>query len=73
MAWHKNKGKKKPIDCCIPSTKCHSLLKNIAPKQRKSVSIIQPLIIVDSKCANQESELTGVPVVVKTTPVLVSE
>lgn len=68
MAWHKNKGKKRPIDCCLPSSKCYNLLKNVPKNQRKSVTTIQPLNAEQSGL-----EINQTPVFVKTTPVLVSE
>lgn len=72
MAWHKNKAKKRPIDCCLPNTKCYQLLKNVLPEQRKPVTIIQPLVIVDIKIKT-ELEKPQIPIVVKTTPILISE
>lgn len=74
MAWHKNKGKKRPIDCCLPNSKCYNLLKNVPTNQRKSVTTIRPLILVNVECAGQSGlETTQTPVFVKTTPILVSE
>lgn len=72
MVWHKNKAKKRPIDCCLPNGKCYNLLKNAPTNQRKSVTTIQPLIRVNAKCVEQLG-LEKTPVFVKTTPVLVSE
>lgn len=76
MAWHKNKTKKRPIDCCHSSSKCYNLLKNVPPKQRKSVINIQSFIPVDLECAKSKSDSntnSEPSVFVKTTPVLVSE
>lgn len=73
MAWHRNKGKKRPIDCCLSNTKCYNVLKNVLPEQRKPVTTIQPLVIVETKCIKSEIEKYKTPVLVKTTPSLVSE
>ncbi|XP_025200890.1 histone-lysine N-methyltransferase EHMT2 [Melanaphis sacchari] len=71
MAWHKNKGKKRPIDLCLPNSKCYNILKNVLPEQRKPVTVIPPLNTV--KLNYTESELKPKTPVVKTTPVIISE
>lgn len=75
MAWHKNKIKKRPIDCCLPNTICYTILRNIPPEQRKPVIHIQPLMLTVNVDCNIKSELetTQTPVFIKTTPVLISE
>lgn len=65
--------KKRPIDCCLPNTKCYQILKNVLPEQRKPVTVIQPLIIVDTECIKTKIENSQTPVLVKTTPILMSE
>lgn len=73
MAWHKNKGKKRPIELCLPNSKCYDLLKNVPPEQRKPVTVIQPLNTMMLECAEPDVEKPQVPVFMKTTPVLMSE
>lgn len=74
MAWHKNKVKKRPIECSLPNTKCYSLLKNVPPEQRKPVTDIQPLIIaVNEEIIETELNSIENPIFVKSTPVLISE
>lgn len=73
MAWHKNEEKKRPIDYCVPGTKCHNLLKRIPQKQRKPVTFISPLVTLHKKSVELESKTTKTSVSVKTTPVLISE
>lgn len=73
MAWHKNKGKKRPIDCCISNTNCYNILKNVPSEQRKPVTTIQPLTPVTKEIAKPELKIIDTPVITKTTPVLVSE
>lgn len=73
MTWHKNKGKKRPIDCCISNSKCYNLLKNVPPEQRKSVTSIQPFTPVIKEIVKPKINIIDKPAIVKTTPVLVSE
>lgn len=73
MAWHKNKGKKRPIDCCIPNNSCYNLLKNVPPEQRKPVTDIKQLVIVKLECDNPVLETIKTPIAVKTTPIIMSE
>lgn len=74
MAWHRNKAKKRPIDCCLPNTKCYSVLKNAPPGQRKPVTDIKPLVTaVNEECIEPELDIVEKPVFVKSTPVLISE
>jgi len=71
MAWHKNKAKKKPIDCCFPGTKCYTLLKNVPLKQRKPVTDVRLFTPITSNYGMPKNALKTTKV--KTTPVLVSE
>jgi len=73
MAWHKNKAKKRPIDLCIPNSKCYNILKNVSPGQRKPVTVIPPLSSVKLEFTEPELQEPQSPVFVKTTPVLMSE
>lgn len=72
MAWHKNKGKKRPIDLCLPNSKCFNVLKNVLPEQRKPVTVIPPLNTVKLEYTEPELQKPQTAVV-KTTPVLISE
>ncbi|CAH1714232.1 unnamed protein product [Aphis gossypii] len=72
MAWHKNKGKKRPIDLCLPNSKCYNVLKNVLPEQRKPVTVIPPLNTVKLEYTEPELQKPQTAVV-KTTPVLISE
>jgi hypothetical protein len=73
MAWHKNKGKKRPIDLCLPNSKCYNILKNVLPEQRKPVTVILPLNPVKLEYTELEFQKPQTPIAVKTTPVLISE
>lgn len=71
MAWHKNKLKKRPIDCCLPNSKCYTILKNISPEQRKPVTNIQPLMLTVNVDCDNKLKFEKTPI--KTTPVLITE
>ncbi|XP_060838155.1 histone-lysine N-methyltransferase EHMT2 [Rhopalosiphum padi] len=73
MAWHRNKGKKRPIDLCLPNSKCYNILKNVLPEQRKPVTVIPPLNTVKLEYTELELQKPQTPIAVKTTPVLISE
>ena len=73
MAWHKNKGKKRPIELCLPNSECYNILKNVLPEQRKQVTVIPPLNTIKLECTKPELQKPQTPVFVKTTPILISE
>lgn len=73
MAWHKNTEKKRPIDCCLPNTKCYNLLKNVPLEQRKPVIDVRPLCCIESEFTQSVSEIIEIPVYTKKKPVLISE
>ncbi|XP_050429334.1 uncharacterized protein LOC126838722 [Adelges cooleyi] len=72
MAYHRNKSKKRPIDYCLPNTKCYNLLKSVPPEQRKSISV-KPLASSKRTDSTMETLLQSANAYVKKTPVIVSE
>ncbi|XP_050531920.1 histone-lysine N-methyltransferase EHMT1 [Daktulosphaira vitifoliae] len=72
MAYHRNKSKKKPIDYCLPNTKCYNLLKNISIDQRKSVTAIKPLNVVKQETLDKVL-VENNKVFIKKKPVVVSD
>lgn len=74
MASYKNKRHKKPIDCCFQNTKCYNLLKSLTSgKRQNSISRKRSITAVDSKYTEPKLKIAQLPIVFKTTSVLVSE
>lgn len=74
-ATHKNKKNKKPIDCCLPNSKCYNLLKNVSSikLKHKPISGKRSVTAVDLQYTGPKLKIAQLPVLFKNTSVLVSE